>query len=575
MSVLYDHWPNDGLSRPWHELYPKTVPTSLEYPREPLGWLLEHAAARFPERIACRYYNQQVSYSELLSQARRFAAVLKREGFRPGDRVGVLLPNIPEYLVAVFGTWLAGGIVVALSPLMVASAASALANVTGCRVVVTLDVLMPLVCAGKNHPDHILLTSLSDRMPRLLRLGYAWVRFRRIGFGLRPRGTTVHDFQQALDLVDEQLTAAPIQREPIDIEKPAYILPTGGTTGAPKAVVLSHRNLMANARQLSCWSQGEPGAETILAVIPFFHCYGLSNCLLSAVSMGATIVMHHRFRPASAVSLIEKHRPSALFAVPAMLTALNDIVRHKKKYNLTSLKVCISGGAPLPQQIAEEFKRLSGCTVVEGYGLSEASPVTHSGPLDGTAIPGTIGLPLPDTDARIVDADTGTQTVPCGEVGELIVRGPQIMLGYWNNQAATDRVLRDGWLYTGDLATCDEHGNFRIVDRKKDMIIVSGFKVYPADVEAVLRGYPGVLDAAVVGQPDDMAGELVKAILVLKPGADFHRRDFDAFAKRTLACHQRPKIVETQTEDLPRNFLGKVLRRELREAATIPIKGVA
>ncbi len=573
MPVLFDQWPNDGLSRPWHSHYPNNVPTSLKYPREPLSWLLEDAAVRFPERIACRYYEQQVTYRELLSQARRFAEVLQREGIQPGDRVGVLLPNVPEYLVALFGTWMAGGVVVALSPLMVASAASGLASCTGCRVVVTLDVLLPLVSEGKQHPELILLTSLSGRLPRLARLGYAFIRFRRIGFGRGPLGTIVHDFQQVLDSADEEPSHVPI-----DVEKPAYILPTGGTTGAPKAVVLSHRNLMANACQLSCWSQGKPGEDTILAVIPFFHCYGLSNCLLSAVKMGATIVMHHRFRPASAVALIERHRPSALFAVPAMLSALNDIVRHKKKCDLTSLKACISGGAPLPQRIAEEFNQLTGCTVVEGYGLSEASPVTHSGPLDGTAVPGTIGLPLPDTDARIVDSATGTEILPCGEVGELIVRGPQVMLGYWNNQAATDRVLRDGWLYTGDLATCDERGFFRIVDRKKDMIIVSGFKVYPADVEEVLRGYPGVLDAAVVGQPDEACGEAVKAILVLKPGVKFHRHEFDVFAKRNLAAHQRPKFVQAQSDDLPRNFLGKVLRRDLRETATqnaVPLRAVS
>jgi len=401
MPVLYDQWPHDGLSRPWHSLYPKCVPVNLEYPREPLGWLLEDAAAHYPEKIACRYYNQKVSYRELLSQARRFAAVLKREGFQPGDRVGVLLPNVPEYLVVLFGTWMAGGIIVALSPLMVASAASALAHNTGCRVVVTLDVLLPLVCHGKQQPDLVLLTSLSSRMPRLARLGYAWVRFRRIGFR-RPRpGTKLRDLQEALDGAPEKYMPVAI-----DTESPAYILPTGGTTGSPKAVVLSHRNLMANACQLSRWSLGRSGEETILAVIPFFHCYGLSTCLLSGVAMGATLVMHHRFRPASVVPLIEKHRPSVIFAVPAMLSALNAVVRHNKKSDLTSLKVCISGGAPLPQQVAEEFSKLTGCVVVEGYGLSEASPVTHAGPLDGTAVPGTIGVPLSDTDARIVDIAT-------------------------------------------------------------------------------------------------------------------------------------------------------------------------
>jgi long-chain acyl-CoA synthetase len=564
MSVLREECPFDGLSRPWQRHYPKCVPGSLEYPREPLGWLLDQAAADFPDRVACRYYDQQVSYRELMSQARSFAAVLQNEGLQPGDRVGVLLPNIPEYLVALFGTWMAGGVVVALSPLMVASAASSLASSTGCRIVVTLDVLLPLVCHGKQQPDLVLLTSLSSRMPRLARLGYAWVRFRRIGFR-RPRaGTKLQDLQSAIDTVKSAPSPVGIQ-----IESPAYILPTGGTTGAPKAVVLSHRNLMANACQLSHWSLGSSGEETILAVIPFFHSYGLSTCVLSGVAMAATLVMHHRFRPASVVPLIERHRPSVFFAVPAMLSALNSVFERQTKCDPRSLKVCISGGAPLPHRVAEEFHQHTGCMVVEGYGLSEASPVTHAGPLDETAMAGTIGLPLPDTDARIVDAATGTETLPCGEVGELVVRGPQVMLGYWNNQAATDRVLREGWLFTGDLATCDERGFFRIVDRKKDMIITSGFKVYPADVEEVLRGYPGVVDAAVVGQPDPEVCEVVTAILVMEQGARFNRREFDAFTRQNLAAHQRPKIVHTQTEDLPRNFLGKVLRRELREPLTV------
>jgi long-chain acyl-CoA synthetase len=236
----------------------------------------------------------------------------------------------------------------------------------------------------------------------------------------------------------------------------------------------------------------------------------------------------------------------------------------KKHHDFSSLKVCISGGAPLPPRIAEEFIGRTGCTVVEGYGLSEASPTTHSGPLDGSAVPGTIGLPLPDTDAKIVDAATGTEQLPTGEVGELAVRGPQVMLGYWNNQTETDRVLRDGWLYTGDLATCDERGFFKIVDRKKDLIITSAFNVYPTDVEAVLRKYPGIQDVAVVGEPDEIAGEIVKAIVVLEPRRKFNRRDFDAFVHANLSAHQRPKIVETRTDDLPRNFLGKVLRRDLR-----------
>ncbi len=563
MSALGNFWSSGRRKCPWREHYPAGVPLHIDYPREPLGWLLEEAARQFPDRIAVRYYSQQITYAELLSQARRLKAVLISAGLKPGERVGVLLPNLPEYLVTLFGTWMAGGVVVALSPLMVEDEVVALIKATGCRAVVTVDVLSPLLGDRAQWPELVLLTSLSNRLSRLERFGYAWVRFRRLGFHHSCNGTTVREFQTTIDEAVENTDTITI-----DIDKPAYILPTGGTTGAPKAVVLAHRNLMANAMQVSRWSLGKPGEETILAVLPFFHSYGLSTCVMTGMALGATLVLHHRFRPASVVRLIEEHRPTIFPAVPAMLVALNTKVLRKKKYDLGSIKSCLSGGAPLPQKVAEEFSKHTGCTVVEGYGLSEASPVTHAGPLDGTAIPGSIGFPLPDTEARIVDAATGTETLPFGEVGELVVRGPQVMLGYWNNPLETNRVLRDGWLYTGDLATCDANGVFRIVDRKKDLVITSGFNVYPADVETVLRTYPGVQDVAIVGQPDEAAGELVKAIVVLEAGKKFNRREFDAFARHNLSAQQRPKIVETRTIDLPRNFLGKVLRRALRDEAS-------
>lgn len=560
MFELRNIWPFGRNRAPWREHYPAGIPATLEYPREPLSWLLEQAAANYPQRVACRYYSQRITYDDLLSRARRFAAMLLRDGLQPGDRVGVLLPNVPEYLVALFGTWMAGGVVVALSPLMVAEEVRALIAGTNCRFAVTLDVLAPLLGRCDTQPAVVLLTSLGTRMSRLEQLGYAWVRLLRVGFGRSCPGAKVRDFDEAIAGSDERLS--PVTT---DVHSPAYILPTSGTTGSPRAVVLSHRNLMANAWQLRYWSMGQPGEETILAVLPFFHSYGLSTCVTNGVALGATLVMHHRFRPPLVARLIEEHRPTLFPAVPAMLSALNTQVLREGKHDFSSLRSCISGGAPLPLRVAEEFSEHSGCMVVEGYGLSEASPVTHAGPLDGTAIPGSIGLPLPDTDARIVDGETGGQPLPFGQVGELIVRGPQVMLGYWHNQPETDRALRDGWLYTGDLATCDENGVFRIVDRKKDLIITSGFNVYPADVESVLRTYPGIRDVAVVGEPNEEAGELVKAILVIE-GKKFNRHDFDAFTKQKLSAQKRPKIIETRTDDLPRNFLGKVLRRELRAA---------
>jgi long-chain acyl-CoA synthetase len=354
---------------------------------------------------------------------------------------------------------------------------------------------------------------------------------------------------------------------PASLSDAAYILPTGGTTGTPKAVMLSHRNLVVNASQCAAWADGNHIEHHVgLSVLPFFHSYGLVGNLLSGTAIAATQVLLHRFIPRVVVQLLEQHQPTTFNAVPAMLASLNEIFR-SRPLKTRSLKYVQVGGAPLDPQIAHEFARHTGTQVVEGYGLSECSPCVTTGLLDGTARLGTVGLPLPDTEVKIVDADTGERWLPSGEVGELAVRGPQVMLGYWKNPTATAQTIRNGWLITGDLATIDDDGFVKIVDRKKDLIITSGFNVYPGDVEAVLRRFPGVADVAVVGVPNHATGELVKAVLVMNSSSHFDRRAFDAFCKDNLSAQKRPKIVEVQTGDLPRNFLGKVLRRQLREPA--------
>lgn len=551
--------------RPWFKSYPHGMPSQLAYPHQPLGWLLQQAAERYPTRLACHYYHEQLTYEEMLQQAQSLAATLVHEGLQPGDRVGVLLPNLPDSLITHFATWFAGGVVVSLSPLMVQEEVGALIRTANCRMVVTLDVLSPLVCSGEHQPEVVILSSMQGRLSRIEQLGYAWVRFQRIGFSSICPRTRVINFTDAVKKFRDPVVTPAIK--PDDL---AFVLPTGGTTGAPKAVALSHRNLIAQAWQLSHWSRGMHGEEAILAVLPFFHSYGLSSSVMMGMAMGATLIIHHRFRPMSTVQLIERRRPTMFMAVPAMLAALNSKVLRARKYDLSSIRAVISGGAPLPATVVEEFRQHTGAIVVEGYGLSEASPVTHVGPVDGTAIAGTIGLPLPDTDARIVDSASGTKTLSTGEIGELVVRGPQVMLGYWNDTEATARVIRDGWLHTGDLACCDEKGFFRIVDRIKDLIITSGFNVYPGDVEEVLRGYPGVKDVAVVGMPDTERGEIVKAIVVVESPKAFRLREFQHFAHEKLAAFKRPRIVEVQSEDLPRNFLGKVLRRRLRGTAVSP-----
>lgn len=546
---------------PWLVHYPQAVPSRLEYPAVPAWGLLNDTAAEFPDRIATHYYKQHLTYAQVEHQARRVATMLQRYGVRPGDRVGLLLPNMPEYLSALNGIWMAGGIAVALSPLSVPADISSILAATDCHTVIALDLLAPLILKGAWQPQHIFFTSLQDRLPGWMRLGYAFARIRRLGFWPPADGPNQHDFN------DELSVSAPIQQPvvPASLSDPAYILPTGGTTGAPKAVTLSHRNLIANAWQCFAWAKRQRGEHVTLSVLPFFHSYGLTSNLMCGTALAATQVLLHRFIPRVIVKLIEQHRPTIFNAVPAMLVSLNEIYREQPPLT-KSLKFVQVGGAPLDWSVTEEFARHTGAQVVEGYGLSECSPCVTAGPLDGTARSGTIGLPLPDTHVRIVDVETGQRTLPPGEVGELVVRGPQVMLGYWNNPATTEQAIRHGWLYTGDMATLDEDGFVKIVDRKKDLIITSGFNVYPCDVEFVLRRFPGVKDVAVIGVPNPAVGELVKAVLVLEAGDSLDRRAFDDFCHENLAAHKRPKLVEVVTGDLPRNFLGKVMRRHLRTA---------
>jgi long-chain acyl-CoA synthetase len=545
--------------RRWLTHYPVCVPQTLKYPAIPAYGLLEHSAAEFPDRVACIHLDRKLTYRQLREMARRTAHRLVQLGVKPGDRVGVLMPNMPEFLAALNGIWMAGAAPVAISPLSVSEEISALVSATGCRVVLALDVLAPLVWRASVQPEITLLTTLKHRLSGWKKFAYRAEVLRRRLFNIGSyRGRTCC-FERELEQADPNFE--PLRPESLDA--PAFLLATGGTTGRPKVVTLSHRNLVANATQIHAWAGTQMGNDSVLAVVPFFHSYGLSSCALTGVSMAATIIMHHRFVPETVARLIERYQPTVMPAVPAMLVGLNDLFKTRSVRR--GLRYCISGGAPLDQQVAAEFAEHTGAIVVEGFGLSEAGPVTHVGPLDGTSRAGTIGLPLPDTDVRIVDPERGLVDVPRGEIGEMILRGPQVMLGYWNEAEATGRTIRDGWLYTGDLATEDGDGFFRIVDRKKDLIITSGFNVYPSEVEPVLRRFPGVADVAVIGVPNRERGEIVKAVIATKPGQDVELRELWLYCDKHLAKHKRPRVIEITGEELPRNFLGKVFRRKLRE----------
>jgi long-chain acyl-CoA synthetase len=444
---------------------------------------------------------------------------------------------------------------------MVAEEAAHWLQVADCRTVITLDLLAPAVAPSlkKGPLEQVILTSLARRMAMWRGMLYRVERLRRNGFrfmfddGRHPR------FEQLL------------QAEPLDssveidpAKDVAVLAPTGGTTASPKAVMLTHRNLVANALQLRHWLGGPDGVGSILGVLPLFHSYGFTVEVLVSWARGCTVHLHPRFESRAVLDLILARQPELVPAVPAVINALNHVMRGRK-YDLSFIRTVISGASALDPKVRAEFESYGVNDLVEGYGLTEASPVTHTNPPGAGNRPGTIGLPLADTEALLVDSDIGAPVGP-GEVGEIVVRGPQVMKGYYKNPEATAAVLRDGWLQTGDMATCDGDGYFTIVDRKKDIIKTSGFLVYPAEVEEMLRSFPGVAEAAVIGVPDPERGEAVKALIVPQDGV-FDQRALEAFCHEHLSKHKRPRQVEVVRE-LPKNFLGKVMRRKLRERQT-------
>lgn len=554
------HAPESLWQRTWLNAYPGDVPSSLPYPNVPLSGLLDATARRFPERDACTLFGRAMTYAQLNDRAHRLARSLADLGAGPGRRVGLLLPNIPEYIMALQATWLTGATALQLSPLMVAEEVGKWIKATDCRIVVTLDLLAPTVMGSLDGGplEHVVLASLAPRMPAWKGLLYRLERFRRSRVIRLRDDAHLHCLDNLLRLPARNLNVRINPEEDV-----AVMAPTGGTTASPKAVMLTHRNLVANAYQIRAWSRAADEAANVLAVLPFFHAYGLSVCLLCGLAAGWTVHLHPRFEPKAVLDLLERYRIELVPAVPAMLAALNRALREKPR-DLSFIRAVISGASALDMRVREEFAKYGPQQIVEGFGLSEASPVTHVNPIDGNNRPGTIGLPMPDTEARIMDQATGLEELPVGSVGELVIRGPQVMKGYYNNPAETARSLRNGWLYTGDLARRDRDGFFTIVDRKKDIIKTSGFLVYPAEVEEVLKNFPDVADAAVIGVPDPERGEVIQAMVVARNGS-VNLPALEEHCSQHLGKHKRPRTITVVTE-LPKNFLGKVQRRKVRDS---------
>ncbi len=546
--------------RPWFAFYDAGVPRSVDYPDMTVPQLLERSAERFPEASATVFFGATMSYGELWHSVRSFAAGLQRMGLEKGDRVAIALPNSPQFLIAYYGSLLAGGTVVPTNPLYTPRELQEQLRDSGARFAVVLDRVYPRLEQVRSGTalERMVVTRINEYFPPLLRLLYPLKARREGTWPTIPKAPDVLAFREVAAGPASELKVPEVH--PSELAQLQY---TGGTTGIPKGAMLSHRNLVVNVFQCRAWfRECVEGSEVLLAVLPFFHVYGLTVAMNFGVAMAAKLVIHPRFQIDEVLKDINRYRPTLFPGVPTMYVA---VVNHPevRRYNLGSIKACLSGAAPLPVEIAQRFEELTGGKLVEGYGLTEASPVTHANPLYGKRKWGSIGLPMPDTDAAVLDLETG-QPVPPGQPGELAVKGPQVMMGYWNRPDETAIALKDGWLLTGDIATVDDEGYFYIVDRKKDTILVGGFTVFPREVEEVLYQHPAVQEAVAVGVPDPFSGEAVKAFVVLKQGASATEEEILAFARERLAGYKRPKEVEFRPE-LPKTLVGKHLRRVLAE----------
>ncbi len=550
------------MERPWYAHYDPGVPRNIDYPELPLPDLVERAARKYPNNIAFSFFGVEQTYQEFIGQVHRFAAALYDLGIRKGDRISLMLPNSPQFLIAFYGALKIGATVVQTNPLYMPYELEHILNDSGAETIVALHVFHPRIEAvvSKTPLRRMIYTCLAEYLPWWMKPLYRLRLLLKRQPVRVPHGPGIYHFQKLL-------RAAPPQAPRVDIdprEDVALFQYTGGTTGTPKAAMLTHFNLVANTYQTIIWdTQMEEGKEVVMGALPFFHVYGMTVAMNLALVSGGKLVLVPKFEVKQVVKLLEKHRVTLFPGAPTMYIAVNHMPG-VEKYDLSSLKVCISGSAPLPVKVKEEFERLTGAKLVEGYGLSEASPVTHCNPILGVNKAGSIGLPFPDTDAKIVDPETGEKEMPVGEAGELVVRGPQVMKGYWNRPEETAMTLRNGWLHTGDIARMDEEGYFYIVDRKKDMILASGFNIYPREVEEVLFRHPKVKEVAVIGVPHPYRGETVKAFVVPKEGETLTAEEIIQFCRQNMAKFKCPTEVEFRKE-LPKTFVGKVLRRVLRE----------
>lgn len=551
--------PEGQVYAPWLKYYDPGVSATVEVPRVAVHEWLDRTAEKIPEVTAMSFQNYRLSYRKLRELAEVMAANLRSHGVQPGDRVAVMLPNLPQTFIAFWAISKAGAVVVFTNPLYMENELLYQLNDSGAKYMITVDMVWPKI---KNLRQRLgirkyFVTSVADGLKFPLRQIYKF-KERKKDYGLSFDREAVLPFEVLLKGANRLSV-------PVDDPENAVIALqyTGGTTGTPKGAMLTHGNFNANIEQIRVALDAILHKHhNFLAVMPFFHVYGLSTCLLLPVALGATSHVVPRFNPIEALKSIQKNKISIFPGAPSVYIAM---IQHKdvEKYDLSSLEIAISGSAPMPVEYINIFAEKTGSELIEGYGLTEAAPITHINPLQGEHKQGSIGLPLPGTLCRIVDMELGNLSLPPGQAGELVIKGPQVMQGYWNRPDETANTLRNGWLYTGDIATMDEQGYVRIVDRKKDLVLVGGYNVYPREIDEVLYSHPKIQDAVSVGVPHKTRGEILKVYIVLKAGEEMSKNEVISFCRSKLANYKVPKQVEFR-EALPKSMVGKILRRSIR-----------
>lgn len=549
----------------WLNLYPEEISETVTYEKIPVQEYLTQAYQTAPNKTAIHFMGKNISYQEFYESSLKFANYLRSIGIERGDRVAIMLPNCPQSAIAFFGTLYSGAIVVQTNPLYTERELKYQMINSGAKAIVALDLLFPRVdnIVKETSLEHVIITGIKDYLPFPKNLIYPFIQKKENGVSIKVQHRGIyHLFSEIMKIAKDD----PIRSEFEFDEDVALLQYTGGTTGPPKGVMLTHKNLVSNTAMCEQWLyKAKRGEEVVLGMLPFFHVYGMTTVLVLTVMMHNKMVLMPKPDMDLALKTIEKQKPTLFPGAPTMYIGL---LNHPaiEKYDLSSITACISGSATLPVEVKEKFEKVTGGKLVEGYGLTETSPVTHanfvwSGSEHNKN--GSIGVPWPETDACILGPES---TVPlvAGEVGEIAIKGPQVMKGYWKMPEETENTFRDGWFLTGDLGYIDENGRFYIVDRKKDMIIASGFNIYPREIEEVLYEHEAILECVVVGVPDPYRGETVKAFIVFKEGTTVTEEELDKFSRKHLAAFKVPRLYEFRDE-LPKTAVGKILRRTLIE----------